>query len=432
MPPAFRRPSSGRWRESCTQRFANTEGENMKLLLETSGQPKLRKLDAKKRTQLNALYFETFCSIVNDLELAEHKIEFVKLEVPPTLSEIAVFWRATGTERDAEIEQLLERNPSQIMTIRLGNRLPSFFRLSEEVRAALGGGKPVVALESTVITHGLPFPENLKVAESLEAVVRENGATPATIALMGGRVHVGLDGRQLEELADVSQETAESVHSRSPQLFKAVGGTTVAATMKIASMAGIRVFATGGIGGVHRGAKCDADLVELSRTPVAVVCAGAKSILDVPKTLELLETLGVNVITFDKEAFFPGFFTRFSALKSPFNTDDVKTVAEILKLTDELEHKGGTLIAAPLPVGFEQQSERVEEAVNRAIEEADEQKMAAGSHVALLKNNAKIASEIASEYSRLQTPPAIVSPPPATAERRKEASGERKFEVVFA
>ncbi|KAI6205547.1 hypothetical protein M3Y94_00804400 [Aphelenchoides besseyi] len=339
-------------------------------------------------------------------------------------------------------------------SFQLTRQLPSIIRLSEEVSSALNTKGPVVALETTVLTHGLPYPKNLEVARSLENVIREEGATPATIGLMNGRIHVGMNSKDLELLSDPNNHPLKVSSRDIPNCLsqKRFGGTTVAATMKIAAMAGIRVFATGGIGGVHRGANStfdiSADLVEMSRSPVAVVCAGAKSILDVPKTLELLETLGVNVITFDDCDRFPGFFSRYSNSKSPFHTDDIKIIAEILKHSDELNNRSGTLIACPLPCGFENKSEQIERAVDEAIEEANELKLSGKPltpfllkrvneltrstsleiNVALLKNNAKIATQIANEYVNQQRTSLFRSS--SNNSNEVEHKSTRQFEIL--
>ncbi|KAH7720712.1 Protein T24C12.3 [Aphelenchoides avenae] len=248
--------------------------------------------------------------------------------------------------------------------------LSSRVLVSDEVSAALHAGKGIVALESTVITHGLPYPKNLEVARTMEEVVRNEEATPATIALIDGCVQVGLSGTQLDRIASPESQTVK----------KLVGGTTVAATMWAAHQAGIRVFATGGIGGVHRGAEqtfdISADLVELGRVPVAVVCAGAKSILDIPKTLEFLETHGVNVIVYDKSNFFPGFFTPRTTNKAPFNSESITEIAEILRIQDEMGLRNGTLVACPLPEQLASEGRGIEEAIQQALEEARQKNIA--------------------------------------------------------
>ncbi len=275
----------------------------------------------------------------------------------------------------------------------------------------------MVALESTLITHGLPHPKNLDVALALEAAVREAGAIPATIALLSGRITIGLTNEQLVYLAE-----AENVRKCSRRdLPIAVGrgedgATTVAGTMIVAHMAGIRVFATGGIGGVHRGHPLDvsADLLELGRTPVTVVCAGAKAILDLPLTLEVLETQGVPVIGYGTEEF-PAFYTRSSGLPIDVRCDTPQEVAAIVRARDDLNLRGGTLVTVPVPPEDELSAAEAEVAIATALAEADAQEIkgkavtpfllarvseltgeaSLRANVALLLNNARVASAIA-------------------------------------
>ncbi|GIF77333.1 pseudouridine-5'-phosphate glycosidase [Asanoa siamensis] len=226
--------------------------------------------------------------------------------------------------------------------------------LAPEVADALGAGRPVVALESTIIAHGLPRPDNLKVAREIEATVRAAGAVPATIAVLGGRVHVGLDDAQLTHLADADGVAKLSARDLAVAAAKGVdGATTVAATSAIAAAAGIRVFATGGLGGVHRDAPYDesADLVTLARTPIAVVCAGVKSILDVGATLERLETLGVAVAGF-RTLRFPGFYLSDSGFGVDWSLDSPEEAARaITARAAQGVHRGALVIANPLPAG---------------------------------------------------------------------------------
>jgi pseudouridine-5'-phosphate glycosidase len=289
-----------------------------------------------------------------------------------------------------------------------------------DVQSALDAGRPVVALESTLITHGLPRPQNLEVALALETAVREAGAVPATIALLAGEISVGLTGEQLEYLA-----RAEGVRKCSRRdLPIAVGlgqdgATTVAGTMLVAHMAGIRVFATGGIGGVHRGHPFDvsADLTELGRTPVVVVCAGAKAILDLPLTLEVLETRGVPVIGYGTDQF-PAFYTRSSGLPVDVRCDTPQAVAAIARARDALGLPGGMLVAVPVPAEAELPAADAERAIARALAEArgiqgkavtpfllDRVSELTGAaslraNVALLLNNARVASLIAAALSQ--------------------------------
>ena len=289
--------------------------------------------------------------------------------------------------------------------------------LHTEVEEALRAGRPVVALESTLIAHGLPFPTNLETAHRLEAVVRAEGATPATIAILGGRLKVGLTNAELEYLA--RSEDVRKVSRRDLPIVVARSGdgaTTVAATMWIAARAGIEVFATGGIGGVHRGQPFDvsADLPELARTPVAVVCAGAKSILDLPLTLEWLETWGVPVIGYGTDEF-PAFYTRSSGLPVDVRADNPQAVAEIIRAKRDLGLSSGVLIVAPVPAEAELPADVMEAAIAQALVAAETQGIrgkaltpfllahiaaATGgdslrANVALLENNAAIAARIA-------------------------------------
>ena len=229
--------------------------------------------------------------------------------------------------------------------------LPLIF--SPEVAAARAGGRPIVALESTIITHGMPFPQNVETARLVEQAIRDAGATPATIAVMQGAIHIGLDEGQLTALG---QATGVMKLSRADlAVCLATGGTgatTVAATMICAHLAGIEVFATGGIGGVHRGAETSfdisADLMELAQTPVTVVCAGAKAILDLPKTLEVLETQGVPVITVGQDDL-PAFWSRSSGLRSPLRMDHAADIAAAHRMRARLGLPGGQLVANPIP-----------------------------------------------------------------------------------
>ncbi|MCD6554999.1 MAG: pseudouridine-5'-phosphate glycosidase, partial [Anaerolineae bacterium] len=276
---------------------------------------------------------------------------------------------------------------------------------------------PVVALESTLIAHGLPFPTNLETAHRLEAVIRAEGATPATIAILGGRPKVGLADAELEYLA--RSEDVRKVSRRDLPIVVARSGdgaTTVAATMWIAARAGIEVFATGGIGGVHRGQPFDvsADLPELARTPVAVVCAGAKSILDLPLTLEWLETWGVPVIGYGTDEF-PAFYTRSSGLPVDVRADNPQAVAEIIRAKRDLGLSSGVLIVAPVPAEAELPADVMEAAIAQALTAAETQGIrgkaltpfllahiaavtggnSLRANVALLENNAAIAARIA-------------------------------------
>lgn len=293
-----------------------------------------------------------------------------------------------------------------------------------EVRAALDARRPVVALESTIITHGMPFPQNVEAARAVEAEVRKGGAVPATIAVMGGRIHIGLTDSALDQLG----QTPDAMKLSRADLpacvaMGRVGATTVAATMICAAMAGISVFATGGIGGVHRGAELSfdisADLVELGISPVTVVAAGAKAILDLPKTLEVLETQGVPVIAYGQDDF-PAFWSRSSGLKAPLRMDSAAQIAAAQLMRQTLGLKGGQLVANPIPVAAEIPLAEIMPVVEQALQEAEAQGIAAkqvtpflldrifeltkgkslASNIELVLNNARLAAQIAAEIAR--------------------------------
>jgi len=248
------------------------------------------------------------------------------------------------------------------------------FVFSEEVHVALNEHKPVVALESTIISHGMPFPDNLAVASDVENEVRKHGAVPATIAIVKGKICVGLERETLERFAqavDVMKCSRRDIPFAVSQEMN--GATTVSATMIIAAMAGIDVFATGGIGGVHRGAEStwdvSADLPEFAQTAVAVVSAGAKAILDLPKTLEYLETLGVPVIGYQTDEF-PAFYSRTSGLKLPKTLQTTESIAAFIHEKKRMNLGGGVLVANPIPQEFEIDRRMIEPAIDQAIEEA--------------------------------------------------------------
>lgn len=243
-----------------------------------------------------------------------------------------------------------------------------------EVCAALDAGRPVVALESTIITHGMPYPQNLVMARDVEAAIRDNGATPATIALMDGRIRIGLDDAALERLAQAREVMKVSRADLAVCLTTGrIGATTVAATMICAALAGIRVFATGGIGGVHRGVErsmdVSADLYELAATPVTVVSAGAKAILDIPRTVELLETLGVPVIAVGQDAI-PAFWSRDSGLPAPLRLDDPAQIAAAARMRRTLGLPGGQLVVNPIPAEAEIPRSEMIPVVDAALAEA--------------------------------------------------------------
>ncbi|HVF42399.1 MAG TPA: pseudouridine-5'-phosphate glycosidase [Pyrinomonadaceae bacterium] len=295
----------------------------------------------------------------------------------------------------------------------------TLLQLSEEVSDALRDGRAVVALESTVISHGLPRPLNLETARRLEQAVRDGGAVPATVAVLGGKLCVGLDGRQLERLA-----FAEGVRKMSRRdLAVGVargwdGATTVATTLWVASRAGLKVFATGGVGGVHRGTLPDvsADLPELARTPMTVVCSGAKSVLDLPATREWLETNGVCLVGYGADEL-PAFYTRRSGLAVDARCDTPREVARLARARDRLALEGALVVAVPVPAEFEVDAGVIEESLGEALSEAERRNVAGReltpfllshlaahtdgatlrANVALLENNARVAAEISAE-----------------------------------
>ncbi|AUX34658.1 MULTISPECIES: pseudouridine-5'-phosphate glycosidase [Sorangium] len=297
--------------------------------------------------------------------------------------------------------------------------------ISSEVRKALAAGRPVVALESTIITHGMPYPQNLGMAQRVEAVVRRSGAVPATIAIMDGKLGVGVKANDLERLAKVGGKAAKASRRDVAALLVSgeVAGTTVSTTMMAAAWAGIRVFATGGIGGVHRGAETtfdiSADLEELRRTQVAVVCAGAKSILDIPKTLETLETKGVPVLGY-KTGDFPAFWARQSGQKVDHRIESAKQAAKVIALQFELG-MGGVLVANPIPESHALDAQEIEARIEEAIQGAEAEgvsrkdltpfllkrivELTGGkslvANIALVENNAAVAAEIAVALSKL-------------------------------
>ncbi|WP_297589986.1 pseudouridine-5'-phosphate glycosidase [Roseibium sp.] len=292
---------------------------------------------------------------------------------------------------------------------------------SNEVREALAVGKPVVALESTIITHGMPFPRNVETARQVESDIRAEGAVPATIALMDGKVMVGLSDADLDRLAQ-----AENVMkcSRADLTFAIAtgqyGATTVAATMMAAHLAGVKVFATGGIGGVHKGAEesfdISADLDELGRTPVCVVSAGAKALLDIPKTLEVLETKGVPVIAYATEEL-PAFWSRESGLDAPYSLNSAEEIGSLLKMRENFAGHGGVLIANPVPEADQIPRAEMNGYIDAAIRKAETEGVkgkdvtpfvlgaileltdgrSLDTNIALVRNNARLAARIAAE-----------------------------------
>ncbi|MEX1248346.1 MAG: pseudouridine-5'-phosphate glycosidase [Anaerolineales bacterium] len=301
---------------------------------------------------------------------------------------------------------------------------PKYFKLSKEVGAAFKAGKPIVALESTVITHGLPQGENLELARAMEEIVRAEGAVPATIAVIEGRICVGMEPGELERLARDSEARKLSGRDLAAAVAdKASGGATVAGTLRVAAMAGIRVFATGGTGGVHRGSQWDvsADLSELARQPVLLVCAGAKAILDLPATLEQFETLGVPVIGYQTDEY-PAFYSIESGLPVSARVDAPEGAAALARAHWELGG-GGLLLANPVPAHAGLPKPEVDAWIAQALVEAEAQGIRGQSvspfllkrvselsggrslqaNLALLKNNALIAAQVAKHLAKPQT-----------------------------
>lgn len=294
---------------------------------------------------------------------------------------------------------------------------------SDEVAAARKAGQPIVALESTIITHGMPFPKNIEVARGVEDVVRQNGAVPATIAVMNGTLHIGLNSDQLDALGQAKNVAKLSRADMAACIATGgTGATTVAATMIGARMAGISVFATGGVGGVHRGAEhsfdISADLHELAQTPVTVVAAGAKAILDLPKTMEVLETLGVPVIAFGQD-YLPAFWSATSDIPAPLRMDSAAQIAAAHLMRMQMNVPGGQLIANPIPQEAEIPQNVLHPIIEQALAEAEAQNITAKkvtpfllgrileltdgesltANIALVRNNARLAAQIASEIS---------------------------------
>ena len=303
--------------------------------------------------------------------------------------------------------------------------MKKYLDISEEVKKALDEKKPIVALESTIISHGMPYPKNVETALRVEEEVRKNGAVPATIAIIGGRLKAGLTKDEIEYFGKKGTLITKASRRDIPALIarKEDGATTVAATMIIASLAGIDVFATGGIGGVHRGAEktmdISADMDELSKTEVMVVCAGAKAILDLPLTMEYLETKGVNVIGYTTDEL-PAFYTRKSGLKVVWRCDTPKEIADIWKVQKDIYPGTGLLVTNPIPEEYSMDSEYINKEIDIAIEEMNKlgikgkettpylldkiQKLTGGesleANVRLVLNNAMLASKVAVELKK--------------------------------
>ena len=302
-----------------------------------------------------------------------------------------------------------------------------YLDVNPEVAAALAEGRPVVALESTIISHGMPYPQNVETALNVERIIRENGAVPATIAVIGGRLKAGLSAEEIEYFGKKGQAIAKASRRDLAVLCARGedGATTVTTTMIIAHMAGIKIFATGGIGGVHRGAETtmdiSADLEELGQTPVMVVCAGAKSILDLGLTLEYLETKGVPVIGFGTEEL-PAFYTRQSGFRVDYRIDTVQELAAAFKTQNELGFRGGMLVTNPIPEEYAMPLDTINAAIEQALAECEEKGIhgkettpfllarvaeltggnSLASNIQLVYNNAKIAAQTAVEYCKMR------------------------------
>ncbi|MDQ5983021.1 MAG: Pseudouridine-5'-phosphate glycosidase [Eubacteriales bacterium SKADARSKE-1] len=304
--------------------------------------------------------------------------------------------------------------------------LKNILQISPEVQKALDENRPVVALESTIISHGMPYPKNVETALKVEKIVRTNGAVPATIAIIGGILTVGISNEQIDYLGQKGTAVIKASRRDIPILVskKEDGATTVAATMIIAQLAGIKVFATGGIGGVHRGAETtmdiSADLEELAKTNVCVVCAGAKSILDLGLTMEYLETRGVPVIGYKTETL-PAFYSRESDFKVTYKIDSPLEIAKAIKAQDTLNFNGGMVVTNPIPEEFSMDSKYISSVIDKALIEANEllikgkdttpyllekiQQLSGGksleANIELVYNNVKLGAKIAAELCKL-------------------------------
>ncbi|CAI9091661.1 OLC1v1026735C1 [Oldenlandia corymbosa var. corymbosa] len=316
-------------------------------------------------------------------------------------------------------------NPAKTFVPKDG--ITGLIRMSNEVSEALSCGGAVVALESTIISHGMPYPENLEVAKAVEAIVRHHGAVPATVAILDGIPFIGLDSQQLERLAKLGPKVRKTARRDIAHVVatRGNGATTVSATMVFASMVGIPIFVTGGIGGVHRHGEntmdVSSDLTELGRTPVAVVSAGVKSILDIPRTLEYLETQGVCVAAYKTDEF-PAFFTPISGCKAPCRIDTPEDCARLIDGNLKLNLQSGILIAVPIPQKHSASGNMIESAIQQAIQEARERRVTGSAetpfllarvneltggaslfaNIALVKNNAAIGAQAAVALAKLR------------------------------
>ncbi|KAK3909328.1 Pseudouridine-5'-phosphate glycosidase [Frankliniella fusca] len=304
-----------------------------------------------------------------------------------------------------------------------------FIDISDEVQCALLEKRPIVALESAIITHGMPNPTNVETALSVQNIVRQNGAVPATIAIVRGKVKVGLDDKTLLHLGTEKKNTYKTSYRDLPFVLsqKLNGGTTVSTTLAVAKAIGVSVMVTGGIGGVHRGGETtmdiSADLIELGCTPVGVVCSGAKSILDIGRTLEYLETQGVLVTTFGPNRDFPAFYSRRSGYTSPYNVETTEEAAQLINVMKCGEFRSGIVIAVPVPESNAIPSDEMEDIIKIAVQEANERGVkgkditpyilskvakntegrSLSTNVALIQNNAEIGAKIAVDLSKLSS-----------------------------
>jgi len=301
----------------------------------------------------------------------------------------------------------------------------NYFDIKEEVAQALKANQPVVALESTIISHGMPYPQNVDMAKKVERIIREEGAIPATIAIMNGKIKIGLTDDDLEELAKA--EHVEKVSRRDIAHIMAsnkLGATTVASTMVCANMAGIKFFVTGGIGGVHKGFEqsmdISADLEELAQTNVNVICAGAKAILDLPRTMEYLETKGVPVVGYQTKVL-PAFYTRESSIPLQISVETVEELANMILVKDEMDLKGGVLIANPIPQADSLDADFINSIIDKAVEQSvkdnisgkdttpyllkkiveETQGKSLEANLSLVYNNAKVGARLAKAYYHL-------------------------------
>ncbi|PTH58486.1 pseudouridine-5'-phosphate glycosidase [Staphylococcus agnetis] len=303
--------------------------------------------------------------------------------------------------------------------------MKQYIELSQEVENAKSNHQPIVALESTIISHGMPYPQNVQMAKNVEQIIRDHEAVPATIALIDGKIKIGLEDNELELLAKSDNVAKVSRRDLAEVIAqKRIGATTVASTMICAALADIKFFVTGGIGGVHRGSEetmdISADLDELSRTDVTVICAGAKSILDLPKTMEYLETKGVPVIGYQTEEL-PAFFTRKSGVKLNSTANHVDDIASICKVKHDLQLEGGMVIANPVPEADQLDKVYIDTIINDALKEAEQKGIhgkdstpfllskivektdgkSLATNIKLVENNAVVGAQIAVSYSKL-------------------------------